>query len=105
MRNIVEVAILYDMADEDGHSIESLAAPGYNINITFDDGITQDRQTNINEGVMLVGAGVLSKYTFLTDPKYGQGLTPEQAEAELARIKQEGAAGNVDPLAIFGTAE
>jgi hypothetical protein len=54
---------------------------------------------------MLVGAGVLSKYTFLTAPKYGQGLTPEQAEAELARIKQEGAAGNVDPLAIFGTAE
>jgi A118 family predicted phage portal protein len=105
VRNIVDVAILYDMADEDGHSIESLAAPGYNINITFDDGITQDRQTNINEGVMLVGAGVLSKYTFLTDPKYGQGLTPEQAEAELARIKQEGAAGNVDPLAIFGTAE
>jgi hypothetical protein len=47
----------------------------------------------------------MSKYTFLTDPKYGQGLTPEQAEEELARIKQEGAAGNVDPLAIFNTAE
>jgi hypothetical protein len=53
---------------------------------------------------MLVGAGILSKYTFLTDPKYGQGLTPEEAKAELARIKSEGA-GNVDPLAIFNTAE
>ena len=105
VRNIVDVAILYGMTDESGQSIERLAAPGYNINITFDDGITQDRQTNINEGVMLVGAGLLSKYTFMTDPKYGQGLTPEQAEEELARIKAEGQAVNVDPLAIFGTAE
>ena len=105
VRNIVDVAILYGMTDENGQTVESLAAPGYNVQITFDDGITQDRQTNINEGVMLVGAGILSKYTFLTDPKYGQGLTPEQAEEELARVKQEGAAGNVDPLAIFGTAE
>jgi hypothetical protein len=74
------------------------------VKITFDDGVTQDRQTNINEGVMLVGAGMLSKYTFLTDPKYGQGLTPEQAEAELARIREEGK-GAVNPLDIFNTAE
>lgn len=105
VRNIIDVAILYEMADENGQSVQSLAAPGYNVTITFDDGITQDRQTNINEGVMLVGAGILSKYTFLTDPKYGQGLTPEQAEEELARIKQESGAGNVNPLAIFNTAE
>lgn len=104
VRNIIDVAILYEMTDENGTPISTLVAPGYNINVTFDDGVTQDRQTNINEGVMLVGAGILSKYTFLTDPKYGQGLTPEQAEAELARIKAEGA-GNVDPLAIFNTAE
>ena len=103
VRNIIDVAILYDM-DIDGQKIESLVAPGYNVNVTFDDGITQDRQTNINEGVMLVGAGLLSKYTFLTDSKYGQGLTPEEADAELARIKAEGA-GNIDPLAIFNTAE
>jgi A118 family predicted phage portal protein len=105
VRNIIDVAILYGMTDENGQTIENLAAPGYNVNITFDDGVTQDRQTNINEGVMLVGAGLLSKYTFMTDPKYGQGLTPEQAEEELARIKQEGAAVAVDPLAIFNTAE
>ena len=105
VRNIVDVAILYGMTDEDGNSIERLAAPGYNINITFDDGITQDRQTNLNEGVLLVNAGLLSKYSFMTDPKYGQGLTPEQAEEELNRIKAEGAAGNIDPLAIFSTAE
>lgn len=105
VRNIVDVAILYGM-EHDGVSVESLAAPGYNVTITFDDGITQDRQTNINEGVMLVGAGLLSKYTFMTDPKYGQGLTPEQAKEELSRIKAEQpGGGKIDPLAIFGTAE
>jgi A118 family predicted phage portal protein len=104
VRNIIDVAVLYKMTDENGTSIESLVSGGYNVNIVFDDGVTQDRQTNINEGVMLVGAGLLSKYTFLTDPKYGQGLTPEEAQEELARIKEEGR-GMIDPLAVFNTAE
>ena len=104
VRNMIDVAILYGMEHE-GQSVESLATPGYEVKVTFDDGITQDRQTNINEGVMLIGAGVLSKYTFLTDPKYGQGLTEEEANAELARIASENKATNIDPLAIFGTAE
>ena len=104
VRNIIDVAVLYEMTDENGVPVESLVSGGYNVNITFDDGVTQDRQTNLNEGVMLVGAGLLSKYTFLTDPKYGQGLTPEQANEELGRIKDEGA-GRIDPLAIFSTAE
>ena len=104
VRNIIDVSILYGMTDENGTPVESLVAPGYNVTITFDDGVTQDRQTNLNEGVMLVGAGLLSKYTFMTDPKYGMGLTPEQAEEELNRIKAE-SPGRVDPLAIFNTAE
>ena len=103
VRNIIDVAILYEMEYE-GQKVENLVRNGYNVNVTFDDGITQDRQTNLNEGVMLVGAGLLSKFTFMTDPKYGQGLTPEDAEAELNRIRAEGT-GNVDPLAIFNTAE
>ena len=104
VRNIIDVAVLYEM-DYEGQKIESLVANGYNVNIVFDDGITQDRQTNINEGVMLVGAGLLSKYTFMTDPKYGQGLTPEEAEEELKRIREEGGSGQNNPLAIFNTAE
>lgn len=103
VRNIIDVAILYDM-DWKGQKISSLVSPGYNVNVVFDDGITQDRQTNINEGVMLVGAGLLSKYTFLTDPKYGQGLTPEQAEEEMKRIKDEGAV-QFDALRMFGGGE
>ena len=103
VRNIIDVAILYEMEWE-GQKIETLAARGYNVQVTFDDGVTQDRQTNVNEGVMLVGAGILSKFTFLTDPKYGVGLTPEEAEAELKRVQEEGRAA-VNPLAIFNTAE
>lgn len=86
--NIIAVAILYDM-EWDGHKISDLAAPGYHVSVQMDDGITQDRQTNINEGKMLVDSGLLSKKTFLTDPKYGQGFTPEQADAELRRIAEE----------------
>ena len=104
VRNIVDVAILYDM-DFEGQKIASLAAGGYHVNVVFDDGVTQDRQTNINEGVMLVSAGLLSKYTFMTDRKYGQGLTPEQAEEELARIRQESTANVVDVNRIFGSVE
>ena len=104
VRNIIDVAVLYGM-EHDGQSVESLAGGGYHVNIVWDDGVTQDRQTNVNEGVMLVGAGLLSKYTFLTDKKYGQGLTPEQAEEELNRIKQEGTGNSVDVTKLFGGME
>ena len=86
--NIIAVACLYDM-DWQGQSIRTLAGGGYEVNIVFDDGVTQDRTANMNEGVMLVGAGLLSKFTFLTDRRYGQGLTPEQAQQELDRINAE----------------
>ena len=104
IRNIVDVAILYGMQWR-GQSVESLAAGGYEVNVVFDDGVTQDRQTNINEGVMLVGAGLLSKKMFMIDPKYGQGLTPEQADAELAQIRAEGTRDAVDVTKLFGGLE
>ena len=104
VRNILDVAVLYDMEYE-GQSIASLVANGFDISVTFDDGVTQDRQTNINEGVMLVGAGLLSKYTFLTDKKYGQGLTPEEAEAELKRIAAEQQSNAVEVTRLFGGME
>ena len=104
VRNIIDVATMYGMTWK-GQTIESLTKSGYHVNITFDDGVTQDRQTNINEGVMLVGAGLLSKYTFLTDKKYGQGLTPEQAETELKRISDERTGNTVDVTKLFGGLE
>ena len=50
---------------------------------------------------MLVNNGLQSKYTFLTDT---MGLTPEQAEAEIKRIKDEQAIGLevIDKLDGFG---
>ena len=88
VKNIIDVAVLYGMQWQ-GQSVEALAAGGYEVQVTFDDGVTQDRQTNLNEGVMLVNSGLLSKFTFLTDRKYGQGLTEKEALAELERIKAE----------------
>ena len=85
---IIQVASLYDVTWE-GQSVRALAERGYEVKVTLDDGITQDRQTNINEGITLVGAGLMSKFTFLTDPKYGINLTEEDALAELERIKGE----------------
>lgn len=102
VRNIIDVAILYGM-QWNGQSVESLAAGGYEVKVTFDDGVIQDRQTNLNEGVMLVGAGLLSKFTFLTDKKYGQGLTEKDAQAELDRIRQENQSTiDVNQLRLFG---
>ena len=87
--NIIAIGALYDMQTEDGLSIAELRRRGYSVNIGMDDGITQDRQTNINEGMALVGAGLLSKKSFLTDRKYGQCLTPEEADKELQQIANE----------------
>lgn len=104
--NIIAVAALYDMQTEDGESVAALRDRGYEVNIAMDDGITQDRQTNINEGITLVGAGLMSKKTFLTDPKYGQGLTEEAADAELKRIADESrVTGSALDLISLQTAE
>lgn len=100
VKNIIDVAILYDLTFE-GQSVAALAAPGYQVKVTFDDGVTQDRQTNLNEGVMLVGAGLLSKFTFLTDRKYGQGLTEAEAVQELERIRQESAQAIAGETLLF----
>lgn len=95
--NIIAVAALYDMETPDGQRVAALRERGYQVSVAMDDGITQDRQTNINEGISLVGAGLMSKKTFLTDPKYGQCLTEEKAAQELQQIADE---KNVNALTI-----
>lgn len=103
--NIITLGALYDL-EIDGIKIAALASRGYQVNIAMDDGITQDRQTNINEGITLVGAGLMSKLTFLTDPKYGQGLTEDAAKLELQRIADEQRiTGNVLDVVNLQTAE
>ena len=86
VKNIIAVATLYGVTFE-GKSVESLAANGYDCNVYFDDSVIQDRQTDINEGVLLMTNGVMSKKRFMVEKL---GMTPEQADAELAAIKDEG---------------
>lgn len=89
VENIIAIASIYDI-EWQGVKVSDLARNGYEVSIVMDDGVTQDRQTNIAEGMNLVGAKLMSKFKFLTDPKYGQGLTEEEAMQELERIKNEG---------------
>ena len=101
VENIIAVAAIYDL-DYNGKKIKDLANAGYEVSVMMDDGITQDRQTNVNEGMALVNAKLMSKKKFLTDPKYGQGLTEEQADAELKQIAAENQVNaiNVDLMNI-----
>ena len=101
VRQIVQVAALYGIEHE-GQSVAALAAGGFEVKITFDDSVTQDRATNLNEGISLVNSRLLSKFTFLTDPKYGIGLTEAEAKTELERINEESRGaygGDLPPLA------
>lgn len=105
VRNIIAIACLYDLQFE-GQSIQKWADRGFEVSVTMDDGITQDRQTNINEGVLLMNSKVLSRKTFMMDKKYGQGLTEEAADKELAQIAQEQRIDtNVLDKVMFDTAE
>lgn len=82
---IIQIAQLYDVKWK-GYSISQLAAKGWETKVVFDDSILQDRQTNINEGILLITNGVMSKKKFLIDTL---GYTKEEAEAELLEIQKE----------------
>lgn len=83
---IIQVAALYDVQWE-GKSIRALAAQPWESNVVFDDSILQDRQTNISEGVLLCGNGLMSKKRFLVETL---GMTEEEALRELEDIRNEG---------------
>ena len=82
---IIQVASLYDMK-WNGYSIRALASREWETKVVFDDSILQDRQTNINEGILLTTNGLMSKKKFLVEKL---GYTDEEAEAELREIARE----------------
>ena len=82
---IIELSIQYDLT-WNGKRIADLASGGWETKIVFDDSILQDRQTNINEGILLVSNGTLSKRRFMIDYL---GMTEQEADAELAEINAE----------------
>ncbi len=83
---IIQVAAIYDVQWE-GYNISSLAEKGWESKIVFDDSILQDRQTNINEGVLLVGNGLMSKLRFMVE---NLGMTEDEARREIQQIAEEG---------------
>lgn len=85
--NLISVAVLYDMDDGVGHKIADLTAGGYNSSVFFDDSIIQDRQTNLQEAVLLKTNGFMSTRTIMIQKL---GMTEEQADNELAQIAKEG---------------
>ena len=99
---IVELAIHYGLQWE-GRSIEDIVRGGYNVAVSFDDSIIQDRAADIDEGIKLMSAAVLSKRKFMIDTL---GYTPEQADAEIEQIANESkiTAGTVDTV-LFSTSE
>ena len=82
---IFELAVHYGLSYK-GQTIESLISGGYEVAVTFDDSIIEDKQAEINQGTMLVGAGLMSKKKFMMDTL---GYTDEEAETELQQIGTE----------------
>ena len=98
---IFELAVHYGLS-YNGQSIESLIAGGYNVSIKFDDSVIEDKAAEINQGTMLVGAGLMSKKKFMMDTL---GYTEEDADAELKQITEEGKARAVEVTKLFGGME
>ena len=86
-QNIIDLGILYDL-DFEGKKIAPLAKD-YEISVVMEDAVLEDSATRIDRAIKLVTNGFISKLTAMTDPKYGLGMTEEEAEAELKRITDE----------------
>jgi A118 family predicted phage portal protein len=98
---ILDLAVRYGLTWE-GQTVESLVSGGYNVSVKFDDSIIEDKNAEINQGVMLVGASLMSKKRFMESVL---GLTEEEAKKELSQIKAEGVGNSVDVTKLFGGME
>ena len=98
---IIDLAVHYGLTYK-GQKVESLISSGYDVSVKFDDSIIQDKDADINRGVMLVGAGLKSKKKFLTDE---MGYTPEEADQEIAQIAAEKKNDTVTVSRLFGGME
>ena len=56
----------------------------------MEDAVLEDSSTKMDKGLKLMTNGVLSKKTFLTDTRFGVGMTDDEADQELKRIADEG---------------
>lgn len=101
-RNIITLGALYEMT-YDGKNIAALA-DDYEISVSMEDAVLEDNSTKIDRGIKLVGAGLISKRTAMTDPSYGLCMTEETADKELEQIAKESPVNSfmVDQFNTFG---
>ena len=90
VRNIIELAKLYDM-EFDGRKIASVG--DYEVSVVTEDAVLEDSSSKLDRGIKLMANGLLAKKTVMTDPKYGIGMTEEEADAELQKIAAETTVG------------
>ena len=95
---IIDLAVRYGLTWE-GQPVAQLVAGGYSVAVTFDDSIIQDQEAEVNKGVMLVGAGLMSKEKFMVDVL---GYTPEEAQKEIACINAEKQTNASTDVRLFG---
>lgn len=97
--SIIDVSCAYNITfDYEGviYNVYDLVKNGYDVTVSFDDSIIQDRSANLAEGLTLVQNGLISKKTYLTNYL---GYTAEMADAELELMKGENSSNrtiNVD---------
>lgn len=107
VHNIFAMAQLYDIEFEGEHvsSWFSESAPlssQYECSLAWDDGIIEDRQSRLNEGILLLTNGVISQKTFRTEYL---GMTDEGADAEAKQIADESQITGTAVDLLFGSAE
>lgn len=100
IKGIVNVADLYDI-EYKGQRVGNMANDDLEIKVIFDDSILQDRQTNVNEGIVLVNNRLMSKLTYMEKVL---GMTREEALKEIEKIKKENQINTiaVDAFALGG---
>lgn len=90
---IIDISCAYDISfvyDGREYNVYDLVKNGYNVVVSFDDSIIQDRDAEKAQGIRDVQNGLLSKRSYMI--KY-MGMTPEDADAELARVQEEAKSG------------
>lgn len=87
---IIDISCAYDISftwENNTYNVFELVKNGYHTVVNFDDSIIQDKDADKAQGLRDVQNGVLSKKTYMI--KYMK-MTPEEADAELERIQEEG---------------
>ena len=87
---IIDISCAYDISfvhEGVEYNVYDLVKNGYHTVVNFDDSIIQDKDADKAQGIRDVQNGLLSKKTYMI--KYMK-MTPEEADAELERIQEEG---------------